>query len=168
MFDLCFWICFSNIRWLSTFLKNRENCITLWISRMHKQLWSYAVCRYLSKICLIRYLLHASSVEKTLLGSFFSLSVWWLLSIPVYSFCLDYGLTFCSWCQMVTFKSLSLLLLGSDGSVYSANLSSWNICWGNKTISCLSGYLSDKRLWLWGFVDMCDKCFISQFTVEFF
>lgn len=66
------------------------------------------------------------------------------------------------------FQERSLLLLGSDGSVYSANLSSWNICWGNKTISCLSGCLSDKRLWLWDFVSICDKCFISRFTVEFF
>lgn len=96
-----------------------------------------------------------------LLGFSFSLSDWWLLSIPVYSFCLDYGLTFCSWCQMVTFKSLSLLLLGRDGRGYSTDLSSWNICWADKTIriSCLSGWLSDKRLWLGGLVSMRDKCF---------
>lgn len=139
---------------------------------MHKQVWSYADCSLnqnseqgmFDKIPIT----HIIRREKPLHGSFFSLSDWWLLSIPVYSFCLDYGLTFCSWCQMVTFKSSSLLLLGSDGSVYSANLSCWNICWGNKTISCLSGCLSDKRLWLWGFISTCDKCFISQFTVEIF
>lgn len=60
---------------------------------------------------------------------------------------------------MVTFKSLSLLLLGRDGRGYSTDLSSWNICWGDKTISCLSGWLSDKRLWLGGLVSMRDKCF---------
>lgn len=35
---------------------------------------------------------------------------------------------------MVTSKSLSVLLLGRDGSGCSTNLSSWNICWGDKMI----------------------------------